>query len=159
MATVSDKYAEVCASENTNGVDENHTEDTFSDGLNIDSFIDEEFANLFDSESDLDDQSLFEDCAPSCSNSSRILAQQLQKLKQSNMVDNGGSTDEIVAVERAHELEHEQGRENQAGSERLQAGNSNSLDSGIGDGHKEELGQYNISTNTFCVSALREVYL
>lgn len=144
----------ICVGENSMDLEENQAEDTFSDGINIDSFIDEEFSNLFDSGSDVD-ESLFEDCAPSSSKSSIILAQQLQKLKESNCVDNGEASlvgnevGERVSVATKEDLDDMSTTSQFCEKcQRLQANNSSSLDSVIGDSQRDVssvAGKINIS--------------
>lgn len=150
MATaLADENTAACANENTTDLEESQNEDPFLNGLNIESFIDDEFRNLFDSESDLDEESPFdEDCTASSSSSSRILVQQLQKFKASNCIDNGdvdSKDDESgVVVETRDELEQEPSKALQKCERcerlQLQGNNASSLDSGIGDGHKDEPG-------------------
>lgn len=79
MATALNNAAENAME--TMETDDIQPEDT--DGLNIDSFIDEEFTNLFDSGSDGEESLFAEDHVTRSSSSSLIFAQQLKKLNES----------------------------------------------------------------------------
>lgn len=127
------------------------------DRFNFDSYIDEEFSNIFDSSDDSEGD--FEDNpSSSASHSSRILAQQLQILKETN-IEEVGATPEVftsaenIQIDAANETPstaRSKAGEGVSSSSsqtqnffcekchRLQS-NSHSLDSGIGDGHKEDI--------------------
>ncbi|KAK3746761.1 hypothetical protein QZH41_013590, partial [Actinostola sp. cb2023] len=168
---------DTCVDEKPMDLDANQGEETFSD-RSIESFIDEEFSNLFDSESSDVEESLFEvEEDTTCSNSSKILAQQLQKLNDSHCVDSGepsrqtdvslerNEAGESCSIATKEELKREatQMVQHCEKCSRLQSNNSSSLDSGIGDGHRDEaftdrhVTAYNIVLTIKDVADVREV--
>jgi hypothetical protein len=157
-AVVNNVDPNICEPENTMDLDDREygtqADETNGDGFtkcNFDSYIDEEFANIFDSESEGDD---FDAPNTNTSNSSSILAQQLQILKESSCEDVGvspGVLTPTVAIQSDATDEFSPTTVRQDGEgvsmsqaqkycekcHRLQS-NSNSVDSGIGDGQKED---------------------
>lgn len=125
------------------------------DSFNFDSYIDEEFSNIFDSCGD--DSEGEDNPNSSASHSSRMLAQQLQILKETNIEELEASPEvftpaeniEVDATDETTSTTRSKDGEGVASSSTSQAqnyfcekchrlqSNSHSLDSGIGDGHKE----------------------
>ncbi|XP_031556888.1 uncharacterized protein LOC116293564 isoform X2 [Actinia tenebrosa] len=162
MATVLSHVAENPDPENSMDLDDSErgaqADEVNGGSFNFDSYIDEEFSNIFDSCGE-DSEGDFEDHPnTNLSHSSRILAQQLQILKETNIEEVGASSEVFTPVEniqvdaankvslttRSKDGEGVSSTSTEAQKylcekcHRLQS-NSYSLDSGIGDGHKEDI--------------------